>query len=83
MPHRVDEFRAVMHFMTFARMPSLVRKAAAKKGMPSNTVYVQHAVCEALARDLGLPLQELLDELPANRTHGLFGGTRQWKGGVQ
>lgn len=64
MPFRLDEFRAKMQFITSARMPHLVYRAAIKTGKPSNTVYIQHVLCEALARDLGLDLDELLDELP-------------------
>ena len=64
MPFRLNEFRAKVQFITSARMPYLVRQAAKKTGHPSNTVYIQHAVCEALARDLDMDLQDLLDELP-------------------
>ena len=67
MPFRLNEFRAKIQFVTSARMPSLVYKAVVATGKPSNTVYIQHAVCEALSRDLGIPLQELLDELPPCR----------------
>lgn len=64
MPFRLDEFRAKVQFMTFARMPSLITKAAKKHGYVSNTQYIQHRLCEALARDLDLNVDELKDSLP-------------------
>lgn len=64
MPFRLDEHRAKMQFVSSARTPSLVYEACLRTGIPSNTVYIQHAVCEALSRDLGIPLQDLLDDLP-------------------
>jgi hypothetical protein len=67
MPFRLNEFRAKMQFTTSASMPHRIYKACLKTGIPSNTVYIQHAVCEALSRDLDIPLQELLDELPPPR----------------
>lgn len=79
MPHRLNEFRAKIQFITSARMPSLIYKALTPSGHVSNTVYIQHAVCEALSRDLDIPLQELLDELPPARGSALakFGPNRQ------
>jgi hypothetical protein len=53
-----------VQFVTAARHPSLIRRAAGKRGMRSNTVYIQHAVCAALARDLDIPVEDLLAELP-------------------
>lgn len=67
MPFRLNEFRAKVQFTTSARTPNLIYRACLATGKPSNTVYVQHAVAEALSRDLGIPLQELLDELPPPR----------------
>ena len=64
MPFRLNEFRAKIQFITSARMPYLIRQAVKKTEYPSNTVYIQHAVCEALSRDLDIDLQDLLDELP-------------------
>ena len=79
MPFRLDEFRAKIQFLTSAEMPSLIYKAALATGKPSNTVYIQHAVCEALARDLGLDLETLLSNLPEPRGKAktLFGGDRR------
>jgi hypothetical protein len=78
-PFRLDEFRAKIQFITSAEMPSLIYKACLETGKPSNTVYVQHAVCEALSRDLGIPLDDLLDNLPTprGRSATLFGDDRQ------
>lgn len=71
MPFRLDPekypFRAKIQFTTSADMPSMIYRAVLATGKVSNTVYVQHAVCEALARDLDIPLQDLLDRLPAPR----------------
>lgn len=67
MPFRLDEFRAKMQFTTGAWMPHMVYTACVATGVVSNTRYVQEAVCEKLARDLGVDLQGLLDRLPASR----------------
>lgn len=67
MPHRINEFRAKIQFITFAAMPSMISEACQKGFAISNTVYVQHAVCEALSRDLGIPLDHLLAKLPEPR----------------
>lgn len=42
----------------------LVYEACLKTGIPSNTIYYRLAVCERLARDLNLNLDELLARLP-------------------
>lgn len=67
MPYRLDEFKAKVQFVTSAEMPHLIYKACLKKGVTSNTVYIQHAVCEALARDLDIPVEDLLAKLPPPR----------------
>jgi hypothetical protein len=79
MPFRLDEHRAKIQFVTSARMPSDIYKACVATGVPSNTAYVQRAVCEALARDLDIPLEELLAALPPHRgmATALFDGTRR------
>lgn len=79
MPFRLNEFRAKVQFVTSARTPSLIYRACQKTGHPSNTVYLQHAVAEALSRDLDIPLEELLAELPPPRGSAavLFNGERQ------
>lgn len=64
MPFRLTDHRAKIQFVTSARMPSLIYKAVQAGDKVSNTQYIQHAVCEALARDLGLDLDTLLGELP-------------------
>lgn len=77
MPFRLTEFNAKIQFLTSAEMPSLVHKACKVTGMPSNTVYVQHAVAAALARDLGLDYDELIAKLPPSRSaNGKFNGHR-------
>lgn len=67
MTFRLDEFRAKIQFTTSAQMPSLIHKACLATGVVSNTVYCQYALCEALARDLGVPLEDLLAQLPRPR----------------
>ena len=81
MPFRLDEFRAKIQFITSAEMPHLIYKACLATDTASNTRYVQEAVCEKLARDLDVPLQDLLDRLPPCRTTAavLWGGDRRPK----
>jgi hypothetical protein len=70
MPFHLDPLRqAKIHFVTSPRMPSLIFKAATLTGKCSNTVYIQHALCEILARDLDMDLDELLAELPVPKTN--------------
>jgi hypothetical protein len=59
--------RTKIQFTTNVEMPSLIFEACLVTGTISNTVYVQHAVCEALARDLNMPLDRLLASLPEPR----------------
>ena len=72
MTYRIDPFdypnRAKIQFTTNAAMPYLIYQACLAAGVCSNTVYIQHAVCEALARDLGMDLDVLLADLPEPRT---------------
>jgi hypothetical protein len=79
MPFRLDEHRAKIQFVTSAAMPSMIFKACLATGMVSNTAYIQRAVCEALARDLDLDLDELLASLPPHRGNSkvLFGDERR------
>lgn len=72
MPFRLDaakygEFRAKVQFTTAAWMPKRIYEACLRTGTVSATVYCQRAVCEALARDLGLDLDELLAGMPTPR----------------
>lgn len=79
MPYRLNEFRAKVQFVTYAEMPSQIYEAARATGCVSNTVYIQHVLVEALARDLGLDQAELLARLPEPRgkAHVLFGADRR------
>lgn len=61
------ENRAKIQFTTAAWMPYRIYTACLATGIPSNTVYCQRAVCEALSRDLGIPLDQLLADLPSPR----------------
>jgi hypothetical protein len=66
-PETYGEFRAKVQFTTAAWMPYRIFQACKKTGILSQTVYCQRAVCEALARDLGMDLDELLQALPRSR----------------
>jgi hypothetical protein len=72
MPFRLDEkygeFRTKIQFTSAAWMPYQVYQACKATGVLSNTAYYQIAVCEKLARDLDLDLDELLANLPRRRT---------------
>lgn len=67
MPYRLNERVAKIQFVTSAAMPSLIYKACVRTQTVSNTAYIQRAVCEALARDLGLHLEDLIADLPPRR----------------
>ena len=67
MPFRLNEFRAKIQFIAPARFPSLIYQACLATDTVSNTRYIQEALCEKLARDLGLEYHDLLDELPPTR----------------
>ena len=79
MPFRLDEFRAKVQFVTSARTPRLVYEACVQTQIPSNTRYYQLAVAEKLSKDLGIPLDDLLAELPEPRGKAavLFGDDRR------
>lgn len=68
MPFRDTDIRGKIQFQTSAEMPYLVYQACLKTNTRSNTVYIQHAVAEALSRDLGIPLEELIANLPPTAT---------------
>lgn len=71
MPYRIDPYdfpnRAKIQFTTSARMPSDIYRACLVTGTISNTVYIQHAVIDALVRDLGVPRHTLTGALPPPR----------------
>jgi hypothetical protein len=71
MPFRIEPYkfpgRTKIQFTTSARMPSDVYRACLLTGTVSNTVYIQHAIVEALSRDLGIPRDTLLGALPPPR----------------
>jgi hypothetical protein len=70
-PFRLDPerfpFRAKIQFTTSASMPHRIYKACVATDTVSNTRYCQEALCEKLSRDLDIPLEDLLAELPAPR----------------
>ena len=57
-----------VQFATSRRMPYLIYQACLRTGVVSNTAYIQKAVAEALSRDLGVPLADILADIPPNRT---------------
>ena len=71
MPFRIAPYefpnRAKIQFTTSARMPSDIYRACLVTGVVSNTVYIQHAVIDALSRDLAIPRATLLGALPPPR----------------
>ena len=67
MPFRLNEFRAKIQFTTSAEMPSLIHRACLATGVVSGTVYCQHAIAAALARDLNVPVERILANLPQPR----------------
>lgn len=66
-PFRLDQFRTKIAFVTYAGMPSQVYQACKITGTVSLTRYYQEAVCQRLATDLGIPLENLLARLPPPR----------------
>lgn len=71
MTFRLDERfgpRAKIQITTHASHPYLIYQACLASGVCSNTVYVQRAICAALARDLGLDYDTLIEQLPTPRT---------------
>jgi hypothetical protein len=56
-----------IQFATSDEMPHLIYLACRATGIRSNTVYLQHVVCEALSRDLDLPYDALVANLPPAR----------------
>jgi hypothetical protein len=70
MPFRLGEDfpnRTKIQFIAPAWMPNRIYKACVATDTASNTRYVQEAVCKQLSRDLNIPLQDLLDDLPEGR----------------
>lgn len=71
MPFRNDPLkfpnRAYVQFLSCAKMPSLLRKAAKVRGLPSNAAYLNQVVAEAVAKDLGLDEAALKAELPRTK----------------
>jgi hypothetical protein len=56
-----------MQFITSAEMPYLCYQARLATGYDSTTKYIQHVLCAALARDLGLDETALTSRLPPGR----------------
>ena len=56
-----------IQFASSMQMPYLIYQACMRTGVVSNTAYIQRAVAEALARDLDMPLADILANIPPNR----------------
>lgn len=67
MPMVVNETRGKIQFATSAEMPWLIYQACLVTGTYSNTAYCQRALAEALSRDLGVPVETILDRIPTNK----------------
>lgn len=66
--YKGDEYKGKIQFVTSAEMPYLIYRACVEKGFRSITAYCQHAVIDALVRDLGLDRDTLVSRLPVPRT---------------
>jgi hypothetical protein len=66
--------RTKIQFTSSARMPTDIYRACLATGIVSNTVYIQHAVIDALVRDLNIPRDTLVGALPPPRgpAHHLY-----------
>lgn len=73
MPFRLNDRRAKIQFLTSASMPMHIFDAREKRGIRSQTRYIQLAVCRQLAEDLGLDYDELVAELPEWRRSSFDG----------
>lgn len=71
MPFRIAPYefpnRTKIQFTTSAAMPLMIYRACLETGIISNTVYCQHALVDALCRDLRVDRAVLLAELPPPR----------------
>jgi hypothetical protein len=79
MPFRLDEFKAKIQFVAPANFPALINRAAEDNDVPSQTRYIQLALCRQLAEDLGMDEGELIRSLPPTKgmSAALFGGDRR------
>ena len=78
MPFRTGPGRTTIHFLTFTEMPSMIFEACKQHDVPSNTRYVQEAICRRIADDMGYEYDELVAALtPGRRTTPAFNGHRR------
>ncbi len=70
MPWRMNDQRKRISFLTSVPMPLMIHRAVEVRGYTSNTHYIQMVLAEALAKDLGIPLAEIVDALPERRGQG-------------
>lgn len=67
------EYATYIQFRSSRKMPSLLRRAAEATGRPSSTAYLNRVVCEAVARDLGLSVDEVKEGLPPMKWENING----------
>lgn len=67
MTFHINEVTTKIQFSTSREMPNLIYRACQETGVVSNTAYCQRALAEALSRDLGIPLADILARIPVNR----------------
>ena len=58
---------AKIQFATSLEMPSLIYRACLATDTVSNTAYIQRALAQALARDLGMDVERIMENIPPNR----------------
>lgn len=63
-----NDLYTCIQFRCNTDMPNMIYRACLATGLPSQTVYIQRAVVAALARDLDLPEEDLIDLLPTPKT---------------
>lgn len=64
MPFRLTETTTKIQFVDHVAKKMMITKAAEATGKVSVTQYIQHAIIDALVRDLGVDRDSLLELLP-------------------
>lgn len=71
--------QSMVQFAASTRMPALIRKAATSAGECSSSAWLRKVMAEAVARELGMDVDELVAQQPQCRCSvtTLFGESRQ------
>jgi hypothetical protein len=64
MPFYAHDNRALVQVQTSENIPALIYRARQKTGHPSNSAYIREVLCRALANDLGVSYEELIQRQP-------------------